>query len=579
MNHAIIYEKCETSFILSKMLPNDVRLEHIINKFLLQNMQKQTPTACGIIDLDLLILGAVFYIWFREKAYLFAIDAGRETGILAITLIANRSLHIFERGLWFVMIVICIYYVINVSSLQFLRYVTSPTVVSVDRDYRGWTGMLPAVTLCYYDHVDAYKANEYIQNVWNVSIVDEDYFYYMDFLYAVVNATAANYVDLARFAENERFDEVNLLDLIHAIDKPFEQVLSSFDANFEIQVLPVMTERGLCYAINSPMSKILTGSKITYKDLRQPLTCQYGKQQCYIKMDLFESTGTIDVHSPLEVSATDASVISLHKSDEIIASYKVHETVASANLRALNVEQRKCVFYDEETSQLKVYSKTLCLVRCRAVMALEMCNCVPFFYPFVEGPSCSPAGFECLLDFKWPIWALHICKCPSTCAEIEYTVQTVKKSSWGIKANEDGSKSDSATSSFRWDLIPPKVRFRRDVVFGLEDLLVSFGGALALFLGFSIMSIIKLGYVLTYHTLKNFYDFFINFPKMNQQYLESRNSQTIQTIQKVNLSKPNNNFSKRSSTQPNREINSESNNVDNANLNETMSLPEFEYLN
>jgi len=103
-------------------------------------------------------------------------------------------------------------------------------------------------------------------------------------------------------------------------------------------------------------------------------------------------------------------------------------------------------------------------------MALEMCNCVPFFYPYVDGPSCNPAGFECLLDFKWPIWALHICKCPSTCTEIEYTMQTVKKSSWGVKNNEEVASSETATSSFRWDLIPPKVRMRRDVVYSFEDL-------------------------------------------------------------------------------------------------------------
>lgn len=25
----------------------------------------------------------------------------------------------------------------------------------------------------------------------------------------------------------------------------------------------------------------------------QPLSCQYGKQQCYIRMDLYESTGVV----------------------------------------------------------------------------------------------------------------------------------------------------------------------------------------------------------------------------------------------------------------------------------------------
>ncbi|XP_020804436.1 sodium channel protein Nach [Drosophila serrata] len=428
-------------------------------------------------------------------------EAGAETGLLAISLCVNRRIHFLERLFWLGIVISSVITALLLSRFQLDRYFSSPTVISVDRDYRGWNGSLPAVTLCYYDHIDSFKANEYIQEVWNVSIIDEDYFYFMDFLYAVVNATAGNYAELAKFAEDERFDQIDLYEMIQRVDRPFEQVISSFDSNFEVHVQMVMTERGSCYAINSPMSTVLSGQPVAYELMPQPLSCQYGKQQCYIRMDLYESTGVLDVHSPFEVSATEANIVALHKSDEITASFKVLETVASKNLRKLSVAQRKCVFNNEETSNLKIYSKSLCLARCRAVMALEMCNCVPFFYPYVEGPSCNPAGFECLLDFKWPIWALHICKCPSTCTEIEYTMQTVKKSSWGVKNNEEVTSSETATSSFRWDLIPPKVRMRRDVVYSFEDLVVSFGGVLALFVGVSLMGLVEMGHVIIYNML------------------------------------------------------------------------------
>ncbi|XP_043646150.1 sodium channel protein Nach [Drosophila teissieri] len=428
-------------------------------------------------------------------------QAGAETGLLALSLCVNRSIHLLERLFWLGVVISSVIAALVLSRLQLERYFSSPTVISVDRDYRGWNGSLPAVTLCYYDHIDSFKANEYIQEVWNVSIIDEDYFYFMDFLYAVVNATAGNYAELAKFAEDERFDQIDLYEMIQRVDRPFEQVISSFDSGFQVHVQRVMTERGACYAINSPMSTVLSGQPVAYELMPQPLSCQYGKQQCYIRMDLYESTGVLDVHSPFEVSATEANIVALHKSDEITASFKVLETVASKNLRQLSVAQRKCVFNNEETSNLKIYSKSLCLARCRAVMALEMCNCVPFFYPYVDGPSCNPAGFECLLDFKWPIWALHICKCPSTCTEIEYTMQTVKKSSWGVKNNEEVASSETATSSFRWDLIPPKVRMRRDVVYSFEDLVVSFGGVLALFVGVSVMGLVEMVHVLVQNLL------------------------------------------------------------------------------
>lgn len=185
--------------------------------------------------------------------------AGAETGLLAISLIVNRRLHVMERALWLVVVLSSVITALVISNVQLGRYFTSPTVISVDRDYRGWNGSLPAVTLCYYDHIDSFKANEYIQEVWNVSIIDEDYFYFMDFLYAVVNATAGNYAELVKFAEDERFDSIDLYEMITRVDRPFEQVISSFDANFDVHVQMVMTERGSCYAINSPMSTVLSG--------------------------------------------------------------------------------------------------------------------------------------------------------------------------------------------------------------------------------------------------------------------------------------------------------------------------------
>lgn len=180
---------------------------------------------------------------------------------------------------------------------------------------------------------------------------------------------------------------------------------------------------------------------------------------------------------------------------------------ADPNMRNLSPSQRKCVFDEDEASDLPVYSKTLCLARCRAVMALEMCNCVPFFYPYVDGPSCNPAGFECLLDFKWPNWASHICKCQDTCEELQYTVHSIKRSSWGNRLHDEEEEiPDSATSSsFRWDVIPPKVRIKREVLFSFEDLLVSFGGTMSLFLGISILSIVQLIFFVFETSLLNIY--------------------------------------------------------------------------
>lgn len=144
-----------------------------------------------------------------------------------------------------------------ITNTQIVRYITSPTVISVDRNYRDWVGYVPAITLCYYDHIDSLKANEYLLDHWNVSIIDEDYFYFMDFLSAIVNATASNYVDLAKFSEDERFENVDFYEVIQAIDKPFEQIIYTLDGNFEVSIQTAMTERGYCYIFNSAVGEVL----------------------------------------------------------------------------------------------------------------------------------------------------------------------------------------------------------------------------------------------------------------------------------------------------------------------------------
>jgi len=49
---------------------------------------------------------------------------------------------------------------------------------------------------------------------------------------------------------------------------------------------------GIFTAILSPRTLLLF-RPVAYELMPQPLSCQYGKQQCYIRMDLYESTGVV----------------------------------------------------------------------------------------------------------------------------------------------------------------------------------------------------------------------------------------------------------------------------------------------
>lgn len=49
-------------------------------------------------------------------------------------------------------------------------------------------------------------------------------------------------------------------------------------------------------------------------------------------------------------------------------------------------------------------------------------------------------------------------------------------------------------TSIRYEILAQKIRFRRDVLFSFEDLIVSFGGIASLFLGYNFLNTSEMVY-------------------------------------------------------------------------------------
>lgn len=116
-----------------------------------------------------------------------------------------------------------------------------------------------------------------------------------------------------------------------------------------------------------------------------------------------------------KVSFTSIFIISMRRASDV--------------LRKLSIVQRKCLFNDESIQQLPVYSYNACILVCRAQAAIRLCGCRPYYYPFMNGTSCPPAGLLCLALNKWPQSA-GACLCAKTCIEIVYTQNSLKKINW-----------------------------------------------------------------------------------------------------------------------------------------------------
>ncbi|KAJ8985058.1 hypothetical protein NQ317_019741 [Molorchus minor] len=237
----------------------------------------------------------------------------------------------------------------------------------------------------------------------------------------------------------------------------------------------------------------------------ETLRCHYLNGLCYARYDSDPSRPiNYYIHSYLEVvHATYNSFYPVEESEELEINYRMIETVSSPDIRYLTPSQRKCHFDNEPlTTDVPVYGTSICYIICRHKLSLKLCGCKPFFYHFLGGKVCDIRGLLCLSKYANRIMQPPSqigCKCPQPCELITYLPQIPQYTKW-----EHGYFDSRIT--FRWGLLPPTTKYRRDILFGFGDLIVSIGGTVALFLGISFISIIEIIFLFIESILKQYMD-------------------------------------------------------------------------
>ncbi|XP_052895714.1 uncharacterized protein LOC128302905 [Anopheles moucheti] len=405
--------------------------------------------------------------------------------------------HPLERMFWVLVILAAFRGMLFLCQYQYARYGANPTAIQMDKNYRDWIGIMPGLTFCFHDRIDWKRAQEYLERIrltghettregLNTNETTGTR-YLAEFVQTLVGATATDLGNLSRFLNDSRLAiDVDVLELISTVHPNHDIAINSFQPAHGtlLQVHQIVTERGICYALNAPLAFLLhvngTGQRASQKDApgRIPISCEFSKHHCYMKLDMYRSTVSYAIHSPYEVATNDQLFTHVEESDEQVAVYSVLETVANERLKDLTVRQRNCIFYDEVYEQLPLYSRNLCIMSCRAKRALAACRCRPHFYPFAEGPPCNVQGLHCLQQH--PNWYSDVnCKCLKSCTDVGYYLASLSKTQW----TAEGGIPFTHKASLRWEILQPKTRLRRVLIFSYEDLLVSFGGAVALFLG------------------------------------------------------------------------------------------------
>ncbi|KFB51100.1 AGAP006720-PA-like protein [Anopheles sinensis] len=438
--------------------------------------------------------------------------------------------HPLERVFWVLVILAAIRGVLFLAQFQYARYAANPTAIQLDKNYRDWIGIMPGLTFCFHDRVDWGKAQAYLarklpqtlESLPEGSLPANDSAgsrYLTDFVQTLVDATATDFGNLSRFLDGTRrlpADAVDILELISSVHPHHDIAINSFQQATPVgaggdipPVHQIVTERGICYSLNAPLSYLqrtnaterLLPSK---KDIsnKKPISCEFNRHHCYMKLDMYRSTVSYTIHSPYEVATSDQLFTNVEESDELVAVYSVLEMVANERLKDLTVKQRNCFFYDETYEQLPVrghrrpdasglfkralviynsahrfpgserllfqfYSHNLCVMSCRAKRALALCRCRPHFYPFAEGPQCTVKGLHCL-QHRHPEWNSDVgCKCLKSCTDVSFYVSSLSKTQW----TAEGGIPFTHKASLRWEILQPRTRLRRVLIFSYEDLL------------------------------------------------------------------------------------------------------------
>lgn len=72
----------------------------------------------------------------------------------------------------------------------------------------------------------------------------------------------------------------------------------------------------------------------------------------------------------------------------------------------------------------------------------------------------------CLQRSFWPIQAVRVCQCTKSCTELNYLENNFYRRIWSV-----GDTQFMHKSSFRAEVLPQKVRLKRDILFSFEDFL------------------------------------------------------------------------------------------------------------
>ncbi|XP_047022424.1 pickpocket protein 28-like isoform X1 [Helicoverpa zea] len=407
-------------------------------------------------------------------------------------LVSDRR-HVLEIFLWFTIIFFSAFGSLYLSQMTWSRYQSSPTVVSMDRDMYAWNTTFPCVTVCPVDYIDKRKLDIYLRNS-----NEENKTKLESFILTLANSSYRNFEDIPDY---EGVTPDKYIQLLLNLSLPFKPTLTIGVSNVVLSIVPTITEMGLCYSVNSRTAEY---NSPEYRDTNRWDVLSDEKKSLFIHPldgEVFAQVMNIStaynvyIHGPQEVPDISTK-FQRSANGYYMKLYVTALTVyTSPEASRLSVNQRRCRFpHENNLKHNSIYTYTMCRMECRIRLCLKYCHCIPHFYRRIgDEKLCDIKGLHCLSKHKDELYKLQDstgkrinCGCYPLCDDVNYVLQSNALQVWFLGTN------------LQWGMVTyPRMRYRRDIIFGFTDVLVAVGGMAGLFLGCSVLSFMEVVYFLT----------------------------------------------------------------------------------
>ncbi|KAK5638688.1 hypothetical protein RI129_012983 [Pyrocoelia pectoralis] len=417
-----------------------------------------------------------------------------------IRYIAEKDRHWTERLFWLTCCVIS-----WISSAMLMRaawYDFQNNAISfvVETDYLNWDTQFPAIAVCETDAQDSIA-------VVSDTLYGESHDYNLDemineFVFFRGLSHYALQLCGSKVTPHPECFKYNFSFYETMVRAPCSKLFSKCKWNnkeFDCckYFSKIDTELGSCYVINSMQAKEKKGR------LRMISNRHTGPGAFSVQIAGIANVYLLSHQDVPCLTTPQSDVIQVAPATHYRRSIVLHEIHNQPEVRDVSVDQRNCRFPEESNlDTYKSYSYSACNVQCRKDAQIARCNCTHHYMPNTDiGKQCHIRGLECLNDHynNWavlkPHWADRpglVCPCVPSCTDIEITT---------ISNDKFGTRDDWATVEIVLEHLPSE-RFKRNVVRGKLDLVVSMGGSVGLFVGASLLSFVEMIYYFTLRLAK-----------------------------------------------------------------------------